>query len=299
MLKSGKLPNFLYIVVFIISLLLFIAVKFPTESVEKRIIAEIKQNAPFPIQIEDLEYKFPSTFDFSGVTLVTKGGTKVELDGVRIKAGLFSLMATGRMKIPYDARLYNGRIDGAIYYLKEEKRVSKIVANIDSIDSSPIPELVSKNTSLELDGSLSGNINVSIPMVEGKKMPSGSYLINSEKLTIRNFELNKIKFDEEYKDLKTELRGSISGLTTNIENLSFVNNDLDLKFQGQMPTPWKLQRGAKIDLLMNLKLKSPEAKLALLKAILEPQRDGTLRGRIFGPAYNPKLVNSNKKIDGT
>ncbi|NIP30000.1 MAG: type II secretion system protein GspN [Candidatus Dadabacteria bacterium] len=297
MSKSSVSQNIVFVVLFFCFLVIFTIIKFPRNSLEKRIITEIEQNAPFSIFIEDLEFNFPSSFKFKDVTLVTKGDSRIELKKVDIKASLLSLLTTGQLKIPFDAEVFDGEVDGTIYYLREERRIGKVVANIDSIDSKSLPKLISKNSNIGLDGRLSGNMNIMIPLVNGKKMPSGSYFINSDSLTIKNFEINKIKFDDEYKDLKAELSGSISGLTTNIDRLSFVNNDIDLRFQGEMPTPWKIRQRSKIDLIMNLNIKSPKAKLALLKAFLSPQRDGSLRGRIFGPASSPKLVNSNKKIN--
>ena len=294
MLKSLKSLNFIYFILFVFFLLFFMVVQLPLSSIEKRIAVEIEKKSPFPVVIESLDFNLPASFSLRNVILVTKRETQVKIDEINIKVGLFSLLTSNRLEVPFGASLYDGSLVGSLFYLKDKNRVERVEVNIDSINSAPLPGLLSGDNSFAVDGKISGNIMVNL--ANGNRRPKVVYFINSDNLGIKVSRLNRIKFEDEYRNLKAELRGTISSLSTNIENLSFINEDFKLRFHGKVPTPWKVRKGSKINLTMDLRLFSPKAKLAMLKAFLSPQRNGSLKGRILGTVSKPKLVKIKTRL---
>ena len=97
-----------------------------------------------------------------------------------------------------------------------------------------------------------------------------------------------------YKNLLVNLNGKIEKKKTVIDELSFENNDFDLLMVGSMPLIWEIKKGGKLDLRLNLNLKSDEAKSGLLQAFMKKETDGSLSAKIAGTTSKPKFVKSEK-----
>lgn len=291
--RSRKFTS-LYIIVFLVFLAVFSVAKFPNQQLKNMLVSKIETKSPRPIIIGDLNIGFPLKFNFTKVNLIMNNGKRVEIDSLKLSPGIISVLFSNKVKIPFDAQLYSGDIKGDIYYSKKEKAVDGFTADINSIDSSNLPSLISVNSKLTLKGKLDGFVKYGVDSKDSKN-PKVYYSFTSDALSIKDFEIEKFTFSEEYRNLKLELRGSIDDRLTTIENLSFENEDFDLSFAGKMPPPWKFKKGGRLDLGMNLNLYSNKAKLALLKAFLSPNTDGSHSGRILGTVSSPRLVNSKSK----
>lgn len=293
--ENKKSIKIIYLLVFLMFLAVFTVARFPKLELKNSIISVIETKSPRTIVIGDLSFDFPSDVDFKKVNIVLNNDKRVEIDSLRLSPSFFSYLLSESVKIPFTAKLYDGKIEGDIYYSKEDKSVESFTADISSIDSSNLPALLSGNSKLDLNGNIDGYIKYGVDESKNRKDPKVFYSFTSNNLAIKNFEIDKFVFSEEYRDLQLDLRGSIDERLTTIQNLSFENKDFDLSFAGKMPPPWRFKKGGRLDLGMNLTLYSNKAKLALLKAFLSPNTDGSHSGRILGTTSNPRLVTGKKK----
>lgn len=286
----------LYVLVFVVFLFLFLVIKFPKEEIKNRLVSEIEQSSPIPVLIENVEFKAPLTLHLIKLNFVLKNGSRLEVDSLSAKPGLLSILTSDEVKIPFRASLYDGVVKGEIFYSRKQSKVTAFNADIQELDSSPIPTLISKDAKVEIGGDLNGYIKYDSDKSDKKPDPKAYYSITSDNLSINNFQIDQLSFNEDYKNLKLEFMGTIDDRLTDIENLSFVNEDFDLRFNGKMPPPWKLRQGGRLNLNMKLNVYSNKAKLALLKAFLSPDRDGSHSGRILGTVSSPRLVNTKNKL---
>lgn len=292
--KSTSAIKSLYVVVFFVFLILFLVVNFPKDEIKNRLVAQIEQRSPVPVLIESVEYKLPFTLNFNNVNFVLKNRNRVKVDSLTIKPAFLSLL-TSNVKLPFNAKLYDGSIKGEIQYSKKNKKITGFNADIDSVNSSPLPRLVSDDAKVRLNGNLDGYIKYDSNKSEQKPDPKAFYSITSTNFSINNLQIEQLSFNEDYKNMKLEFMGSLDNRLTTIENLSFVNEDFDLRFNGKMPPPWKLKQGGRLDLNMKLNVYSSKAKLALLKAFLSQDGDGSHSGKILGTVSSPRLVNTKSK----
>lgn len=294
--KSSTSIKVLYFTVFAAFLILFTVVKFPREEFKKSLVAKIEQSSPIPVMIESVDYSMPLSLNFNKVNFILKNRNRVQVDSLTVKPSIISLITSDVIKVPFNAKVYQGTIKGDIYYSKKDKTVKSFSADIDSVNSTPLPGLISNDASVKLAGDLDGYIKYNTENSNQDDNSKAYYSITSDNLSINNIRIDQFSFNEDYKNLKLEFMGSLNDRITTIENLSFVNEDFDLRFNGRMPPPWKLKQGGRLDLNMKLNLYSNKAKLALLKAFLSPGTDGSHTGRIMGTVSSPRLVNSKGKV---
>ncbi len=285
----------IYILIFLVFLAVFTVSRFPKEQLKNSIISSIETKSPVSVIIGDMDFGFPSKLNFKKVNLVLKNGKRVQVDSLTLSPSLISYLLSDKVKIPFTADIYNGKIKGDIFYSKKNNDVESFTADINSIDSSNLSTLLSGDSELSLKGNLDGYVKYGRGNARKTKKPDVFYSFTSNNLSIKNFEIENFTFSEEFRNLQLDLRGSIDDRHTTIENLSFENKDFDLSFAGKMPPPWKFKKGGRLDLGMNLNIYSNKAKLALLKAFLSPNNDGSHSGRILGTTLNPRLVNNKKK----
>lgn len=290
-----NVPPVFYAAVFLFFLAVFLFAGFPGDSVERRIISEIRSRSPVPVFVGEARLRGISSVELKNVGVEVAPGRTAEIEKARIRAGIFSLVFSDVAGISFSLDAYGGRIRGKVSHDLERNAVAGAEVNLNSVEAAGISRLFLADGGISVKGKIDGNIRLS-----GEENDSGvsrvDYEFSSDSLSVGIGEIRGMKIGSEYDGLSAELRGASNRFETRVERLFVSNRDFSLESSGKVPSPIRFRKGAGIDLSLNLNLFSDKAKLALLSAFLNPRKDGSFFGKVEGTLSRPKLVRGDGSL---
>ena len=291
---NSRAPKFIAtIVFFLLFLALFIYLTFPTEALKKRVESEIDNNTGFHAEIDSISFSPFLKLSINGLRLDKRAkDISIQVDELKIKPSVLSLLLDNK-SVPFEAKIGEGKVDGKVVFGAETNSLNSVRAELKNIHTDLISSFTKSGAdSPEFDGNIDGVVNVDFGQRNTQDV-SGSFNFTSD-----NMSISKLTFEgftlPSYKNLLVNLNGKIEKKKTVIDELSFENNDFDLLMVGSMPLIWEIKKGGKLDLRLNLNLKSDEAKSGLLQAFMKKETDGSLSAKIAGTTSKPKFVKSEK-----
>ena len=290
-----NVPPVFYAAVFLFFLVAFLFAGFPGDSVERRIISEIRSRSPVPVFVGEARLRGISSVELKNVGVEVAPGRTAEIEKARIRAGIFSLVFSDVAGISFSLDAYGGRVRGKVSHDLERNSVAGAEVNLDSVEAAGISRLFLEDRGISVKGKIDGNVRLS-----GEENDSGvsrvDYEFSSDSLSVGIGEIRGMKIGSEYDGLSAELRGTSNRFETRVERLFVSNRDFSLESSGKVPSPIRFRKGAGIDLSLNLNLFSDKAKLALLSAFLDPRKDGSFFGKVEGTLSRPKLVRGDGSL---
>jgi len=228
----------LYVVVAILSFLVFLYITFPFDTLLDRALDSISKRfgGQYEVTYEDVSPRIPVGVSLGGVKIVLHSGEKTStlfsFDRIKLKVSLIQLIF-GNMSAGFDAKLAGGgRIKGKA---KIGKKTGKVELKLDNIKISSIgliPDEYRKNIENSMDGSMhldldfedntrsSGVINFKFGAIKIKPFTYASPLGNVDVPEL-NFGTEKSEFSAELK------RGSIR-----VTSLNITGGDVNLDMKG-------------------------------------------------------------------
>lgn len=290
-----KVPPVFYAAVFLFFLAVFLFSGFPGDSVERRIISEIRSRSPVPVFIGEARLRGISSLELGDVLVEVAPGKSAEIERARIRAGIFSLVFSDVAGISFSMDAYGGSVRGKISHDVGRNAVAEAEVELSSVEVAGISRLFLEDGGIGVKGKIDGKIRLS-----GEEKDSGvsrmDYEFSSDSLSVGIGEIMGMKIGSEYGGLSAELRGTSDRFETRVERLFVSNRDFSLESSGKVPSPIRFRKGAGIDLSLNLNLFSDKAKLALLSAFLDPRKDGSFFGKVEGTLARPKLVKGDGSL---
>lgn len=231
----------LYLIVFVLSFVIFLYWSFPYDSLKDRLISGVERQLGGRIVVEAGELE---PYWFTGVEIKNlelnvpdeEGNmlSAIVLDKLRIRAALFSLLI-GSPRISYLIRSGEGEVGGSVRQTEEELSLE---ADFDEFDISVLKILQTKygiNLSGEIDGSISLNIDARRPA-----RSSGKIALDLIDFKVGASEAKIGPMDLPLPDLVlTKSRGSsvvfnMSRGSLLIDKMVFVGGDLGLDLTGKI-----------------------------------------------------------------
>lgn len=293
---NDKTPKYIAtVVMFLLFVAIFLFLTFPKESLKKRVTAEIENNTGFSAEIGSVSISPFLELRIKNLNLVKEQkNLNFKIDTLKIKPSLLSLFMSNKTVVPFDAKIGEGRVSGSLVYASRNNSLDSLRAELTNIHTDVITSFRNPDSnSPKFDGYVDGNVNIVFKSGSRLNGIHGDFDFKSEHMSIENLKMEGLKLPA-YRDLMVNLHGTISGRKTLIERLSFENSDFDLILAGSMPLVWELRQGGKLDLSLNLNLKSDKAKMGFLQAFMNEQTDGTLSAKIAGTLSKPKFVKGEK-----
>ena len=291
---SSRAPKLIAtIVFFMLFLALSLYLTFPTEALKKRVESEIDNNTGFHAEIDSISFSPFLKLSINGLRLDKRAkDISIQVDELKIKPSVLSLLLDNK-SVPFEAKIGEGKVDGNVVFGPDTNSLSSVRAELKNVHTDLISSFTKSGAdSPEFDGNIDGVVNVDFGQRNTQDV-SGSFNFTSD-----NMSISKLTFEgftlPSYKNLLVNLNGKIEKKKTVIDELSFENNDFDLLMVGSMPLIWEIKKGGKLDLRLNLNLKSDEAKSGLLQAFMKKETDGSLSAKIAGTTSKPKFVKSEK-----
>ena len=290
-----KVPPVFYVGCFLFFLATFLFSGFPGESVERRIISEIRSRSPVPVFVGEARLRGISSVELKDVRVEVAPGRAAEIERARIRAGILSLLFSDVAGISFSMDAYGGSVRGKISHDVGRNAVAGAEVDLISVEVAGISRLFLEDGGIGVKGKIDGKIRLF-----GEEKDSGvsrmDYEFFSDSLSVGIGEIMGMKIGSEYEGLSAELRGSSDRFETRVERLFVSNRDFSLESSGKVPSPIRFRKGAVIDLSLNLNLFSDKAKLALLSAFLDPRKDGSFFGKVEGTLARPKLVKGDGSL---
>ena len=279
-----------YVGVFIVSLLVFLLLGFPWDSVERRVAFEIQSNSPVPVLIGSTNLKGFSSVELKDVRVLLGNKGTLVIDRARVSAGLFSVIFSDDARISFSVDAYGGKIDGKVSQNKKKNKVTSAEVDVNSVESSTVSRLFLEGEGVSLSGKVDGSVKF---LGEGESggISKMEYLVSSPSLSVGVEEVRGFKVKEEYKNLSVVLRGTANRFESRVERFSLTNPRLSLEAEGKAPSPLRFRKGAALDLSVTFRPSPDDEKLALVGGFLSPRGDGSFSGRIQGTLSKPKIVN--------
>jgi len=285
-IKSKYFIPLSYSLFFIFVFLISLIYSFPVELIEPRIVSEIETNTPYRLEIDDLSLSPVISLKAKQVKIYTDNKLFLNFNDMRVSTTLFSLFFNNK-RFPFKARFMDGYLKGDLVYNFERGQIVRAKVRLTDVNigesSDALMAYLGMNQN-DLQGLLNGNINIDL-----SSDTKGDFDFWVDTLNIKNIKLLGATMPG-FNNLESTFKGRIEQGITRVEELRFKNKDFDLNLSGTMPLLWENSKGGKIDLMVNLKVISKEAKYGLVKSLLAPQRDGTLGGKILGTIENPRVV---------
>lgn len=281
-----------YLLFFVFFFLLFFYLSLPVDFIKKKIIHEIESNTPFEVEIGSVGVKPIIGLKAKQVKLYKEGKHIIGIDELEVGASLFSILSSGK-KLPFKANLLDGDVKGNIVYNTKTKQIERAKAKLKNIDIKKLPSTLTAYLGMEenaLKGTLEGEF-----LIDLKPDTKGAFDFKIFNLGVKNMKLSGFPVPPLI-NLESSFKGQIENGITRIEELKFKGKDFDLNLFGTMPLLWKITKGAKIDLMVNLNILSKEAKLGIVRSFLTPQGDGSLGGKILGTIGNPRVVRQSRDM---
>lgn len=296
-LKTGiKMPEKisvrLYVGVFFAFLLIFLLLGFPRDSVERRVIFEIQNNAPVPVLIGDADLRGLSSIELRNIRVILGERGPLVIDRARVSAGLFSVIFSDDTRISFSVDAYGGKIDGKVSQNTKKKSVTSAEVDINSVESSTVSRLFMGGGGISVSGKIDGTIKL---LGEGESggISKMEYLVSSPSLSVAVDKVQGFEVGEEYSNLSVVLRGTANRFESRVEKFSLTNPQLSLQAEGKAPSPLRLRKGAALDLSVTFRPSPEDIKLALVGSFLGSRGDGSFSGRIQGTLAEPRIVKGN------
>ncbi len=287
-----KISVRLYAGIFFASLLIFLLLGFPWDSVERRIVFEIQSNSPVPVLIGDADIKGLSSIELRDIRVVLGEREPLVIDRARASAGLFSVIFSDDTRISFSVDAYGGRIDGKVSQNMKKNEVTSAEVDISSVESSAVSRLFLGSGGISVSGKVDGTVKF-LGGGESGGISKMEYLLSCPSLSIAVDKVQGFEVNEEYRNLSVVLRGTANRFESRVEKFSLANQQLSLQAEGKAPSPLRLRKGAALDLSVTFRPPPQDAKLALAGGFLGSPRDGTFSGRIQGTLAEPRIVKEN------
>lgn len=279
-----------YVVFFIFVFFLSFYYALPTDEIRGKIISGIEMNTPFEAKLGAVSVAPIVSVKVQDLELYRGDQLYVKLEDVKMSPSLFSLLSK-YLRLPFRARLMGGEVRGNLTYDYKTGQIVGINAKLNGIDIEKFHPIMSGYlgmTDEQVRGILNGDFSLDF-----SSDTSGVFSFKIDEMSISNFKLIGFPIPP-FKNLESIFTGKIQGGVTKVDELSFKGNDFDLNMNGSIPPLWKITKGAKIDLMVNLNILSDEAKIGIVRSFLSPKGDGTLGGKILGTFGNPRVVRDTR-----
>ncbi|MXZ12737.1 MAG: type II secretion system protein GspN [Candidatus Dadabacteria bacterium] len=285
----GKISVSAYVGIFLVSLLAFLLLGFPWDSVERRVAFEIQSNSPVPVLIGSTDLKGLSSVELNDVRVLLGDRGTLVIDRARVSAGLFSVIFSDDARVSFSVDAYGGKIDGKVSQNKKKNKVTSAEVDVNSVESSTVSRLFLEGKGISLSGKVDGSVKF---LGEGESggISKMEYLVSSPSLSVGVEEVRGFKVKEEYKNLSVVLRGTANRFESRVERFSLTNPRLSLEAEGKAPSPLRFRKGAALDLSVTFRPSPDDKKLALVGGFLSPRGDGSFSGRIQGTLSKPRIV---------
>jgi type II secretion system protein N len=273
-----------YLLVFFLAAFVFIYLTFPAEDLERRVVYEIESRTPLKADIETVSVSPIFGVNAYNINLYRLDKQLLKIEKLEVKQSVFALFSES-CELPFHAEILGGEAEGILTYNSKSEKLEAAEAEVSGVDmekvASILPDAFGKRNPV-LQGSLNGSFAVKLG-----SSAQGDFDFKIKGLGISNIEVRNFPMPA-FSNLESTFKGRMENNITQVEQLEFLGDDIDLKLSGTMPLLWKVHRGGKIDL--KFRLRSSGEKLNLLRAFLAPQRDGTLGGKLVGTVHSPRVV---------
>jgi type II secretion system protein N len=279
-----------YVVFFLFVFILSFYYALPTDEIRGKIISGIEMNTPFEAKLGAVSIAPIISVSVQDLELYRSGELYLKLDDVKMRPSLFSLFSK-YLKLPFRVKLMHGEVKGDLIYDYKTGQIVGINAKVNGLDIEQFHPFMSGYigmTNEKVGGILNGDFSLDF-----SSDTSGVFSFKIADMSISNLKLLGFPIPP-FKNLESVFAGKIREGVTQVDELSFKNNDFDLNMHGSVPPLWKITSGAKIDLMVNLNILSDEAKIGIVRSFLSPRGDGTLGGKILGTFGNPRVVRDTR-----
>jgi type II secretion system protein N len=150
-------PRLLYGAFTAVAFILALRWTFPAEAVKQRIIVEAAARG-WQIDMAEVGAAGFLGIDAEGVTVEDASGMKIPVDELTASLRLLPLL-TGRRSVAFDARLYDGEVEGTADLSGEERHVAIAAEGVDLSRALPLR----KATGMDVAGKLSGQADLVLP----------------------------------------------------------------------------------------------------------------------------------------
>jgi type II secretion system protein N len=258
----------------------------PTDEIKGKIISGIEMNTPFEAKLGSVSIAPIVSVSVQDLEFYRSGELYVKLDNVKMRPALISLFSK-YLKLPFTAKLMNGEVKGDLIYDYKTGQIVGINAKVNGLDIEQFHPIMSGYIGMS-DEKVGGKLNGDFSF-DFSSDTSGVFSFKIDNMSISNLKLIGFPIPP-FKNLESVFAGKIREGVTQVDELSFKSKDFDLNMHGSVPPLWKITKGAKIDLMVNLNILSDEAKIGIVRSFLSPRGDGTLGGKILGTFGNPRVV---------
>ena len=279
-----------YVVFFIFIFFLSFYFTLPTDDIRGKIISGIEINTPFEAKISAVRIAPIVSVKMQDLELYRNGELYIKLEDVKISPSLFSLFSK-YLTLPFRAKLMDGEVRGDFIYDYKTEQIVGINAKLNGLEIEKLHPIMSAYlgmTDERLNGIVDGDFSLDF-----SSDTSGVFSLKIDNLSISNFKLIGFPIPP-FKNLEAIFRGKIEDGVTKVDELSFRGKDFDLNIYGSIPPLWRITKGAKIDMMVNLNILSDEAKIGIVRSFLSPKSDGSLGGKILGTFGNPKVISETR-----
>jgi type II secretion system protein N len=152
-----------YAAFFAIAFALALRQTFPADAVRERLVLEAAAQG-WQVKVADVG---PGGFlgvRFTGVTLESREGARLPVEELRASLRPLSLLR-GRMGVSFDARLFEGRVQGLF---EEGRGARRLAADLQDLDLSRAAA-VRRAVGVDLSGTLRGNVDLTLDLRDGTK----------------------------------------------------------------------------------------------------------------------------------
>jgi type II secretion system protein N len=152
-----------YAAVFVAAFAVALRQTFPAEAVRERLVLEAAAQG-WQVKVADVGPAGMLGVRFTGVMLESRDGTRLPLEDLRASLRFLPLLL-GRRGLDFEARLFEGRVNGLV---EERRATRRVAARVSGVDLSKAAAL-RKSTGLDLAGTLEGVVDLTLDAREPAK----------------------------------------------------------------------------------------------------------------------------------
>lgn len=175
-------PRLLYGAFTLVAFLLALRFTFPAEAVKQRIIVEAAARG-WQIDMADVGPGGLLGIHAEGVTVEDASGLKIPIDELTASLRLLPLL-TGRRSIAFDARLYDGDVEGTADLSGDQRHVAITAEGVDLSRALPLR----KASGMDLAGKVSGKADLEVPAAP-TGTPTGSIALTVKEAGVNGGQL--------------------------------------------------------------------------------------------------------------
>jgi type II secretion system protein N len=150
-------PRLLYAAFTLVAFLLALRFTFPADAVKQRIIVEAAARG-WQVDMADVGAGGLLGIEAEGVTVEDASGLRIPIDELTASLRLLPLLV-GRQSVAFDARVYDGEVDGTADLSGDERQIAISAQGVDLSRALPLR----KASGLDLAGKLSGKADLRFP----------------------------------------------------------------------------------------------------------------------------------------